>query len=90
MQRAMEEAREELKHLRVEGSAGGGAVQIEVTGDGNVEKVTLTDEAAKAGDRGMLEDMILAALRDGLGRATRVREERLSKVTGGLDLPGLF
>jgi len=90
MQRAMDEAREELKNLRVQGNAGGGAVEVEVTGDGNVEKVTLSDEAASSGDRGLLEDLILAALRDGLSKAGRIRDERLSKVTGGLDLPGLF
>jgi len=90
MQRAMDEAREELRDARVEGTAGGGAVRVEVTGDGRVEKVALTDEVVASGDRAMLEELLLAALRDGLTKASRMSEERLSKVTGGLNLPGLF
>ena len=89
MQRAMEEAREELRRATFEGSAGGGAVRVQVTGDGRVERLELSDEVVRGGDRALLEDLVLAALRDGLGRAARAREERLARVTGGLNLPGL-
>ena len=90
MQRAMDEVREELKETTVDGIAGGGEVRVEVTGDGRVTKVEIGDEAAKSGDKGMLEELVLAALRDGIQRATQLRETRLSKVTGGLNLPGMF
>lgn len=89
MQRAMDEAREELRTTTVEGTAGGGIVSVAVTGDGHVQKVELSDDAMRLGDKAALEDLLLAALRDGIGRATKLREERLSKVTGGLNLPGL-
>lgn len=89
MQRAMDEAREELKRAVFDGSAGGGAVRVQVTGDGRVERVELSDEVVQGGDRPLLEDLVLAALRDGLSRAARAREERLAQVTGGLNLPGL-
>ena len=89
MQRAMDDAREELRAIRIEGTAGGGTVKVEVTGDGRVEKVELTDEVVASGDRTMIEDLLLAALRDGLSKASRTSEERLSRVTGGLNLPGL-
>lgn len=89
MQRAMEEAREELRTTTVEGTAGGGIVSVTVTGDGRVDKVELTDDAMRLGDKSALEDLLLAALRDGLGRAAKMSEERLAKVTGGLNLPGL-
>jgi hypothetical protein len=90
MQKALDEAREELKSTTVEGTAGGGAVTATVTGDGNVEALHITDEALASSDRRGLEELVLAALRDGHAKAKRVREERLSKVTGGLNLPGLM
>ena len=90
MQRAMDEAREELKEATVDGIAGGGEVRVQVSGDGRVTKVEISDEAARSGDRQMLEELLMAALRDGISRATQMRETRLAKVTGGLNLPGLF
>lgn len=89
MQRAMDEAREELRTATVEGTAGGGVVRATVTGDGQVEKIHIAEEALRPGDRSLLEEMVLAAVRDGITRATRLREERLAKVTGGVQLPGL-
>lgn len=89
MQREMDKARADVTALRVNGTAGGGAVSVELDGDGMVLRVTIAPDADLS-DRSMLEDLMLAALRDGIGRAARLREERLSKVTGGLNLPGLF
>lgn len=90
MQRAMDEAREELRDTTVDGTAGGGMVRAVVRGDGQVEKVEIADEALRQGDKSLLEEMVLAAVRDGIGRANRLSEERLAKVTGGLNLPGLM
>jgi len=89
MQRALEDAREELRGARVEGSAGGGVVRTSVTGDGQLEGIQIAAEVVRAADRSMLEELVLAAVRDGLAKAARLREERLSKVTGGLQLPGM-
>ncbi len=89
MQRAMDEARAELRETIVDGSAGGGVVRAKVTGEGQVEKIEISDEALRAGDKSLLEELVLAAVRDGIDRATRLREQRLAKVTGGLNLPGL-
>ena len=90
MQRAMEEARAELRLERVLGTAGGGVVTMSVNGHGEVESVTITPEAIKGASREELEELVLAAVRDGIAKATRLREERLAKVTGGLQLPGLM
>lgn len=94
MQRELDRAREELKSTRVEGTAGGGAVRVEVSGDGMVLKVHIAPEAAadvaRGRDSSLLEDMVLAACRDGIQRANAVREERLARVTGGLNLPGIL
>lgn len=86
MQREMDKARAEVAQMRVDGTADGGAVRVEVDGEGMVHAIAIADDA----DRSKLEGLVLEALRDGIGRARRLREERLSKVTGGLNLPGLF
>jgi DNA-binding YbaB/EbfC family protein len=90
MQRQLDRLRAELAEQVVEGSAGGGAVRIEVTGDRKVRSVHIADEVAQAGDRQMLEDLIQAAITDGIQKAERLAEQTLSKVTGGLQLPGMF
>jgi len=90
MQKAMEEAREELATTTVEGTAGGGVVRVTVRGDGQVEGIEVSDEAFQQQDKALFQEMLLAAVRDGIERARRLSEERLAKVTGGLDLPGLM
>jgi len=90
MQREMDLAREEIADMTVEGSAGGGAARVEVNGDGTVKAVHLSSEAQEGDDKSALEDLILAAIRDAQTRAEQVKRERLSEVTGGMDLPGLF
>lgn len=90
MQRELDRVREELRNTTVEGSAGGGAVVVTVTGDRNVASISISPEALEQADKALLEDLILSALRDGNARAAKLAEERLGKVTGGVRLPGLF
>lgn len=90
MQRELDRVRNELRNKTVEGTAGGGVVKVWVTGDRQVTRVEISAEAIKDGDKAMLEDLVLAALRDGIGRASRLADESLAKVTGGMNLPGLF
>jgi DNA-binding YbaB/EbfC family protein len=89
MHRQMEKTREELRKTQLEGSAGGGAVRVAVNGEGQVLKIEISKEAIESRDKTLLEDLVLAAVRDGLTRASTLREERLSKISGGLSLPGL-
>lgn len=90
MQKDLERAREDLKSARVEGSAGGGAVRVEVDGDGKILAVHIQPEALGTKDPGMIEDLVLAAARDAQTKANALREERIGRVSGGLNLPGLF
>ncbi|MFT7677594.1 MAG: DNA-binding YbaB/EbfC family protein [Planctomycetota bacterium] len=89
MQRAFDEAQSELSELEVCGTAGGGVVQVTLNGQGEASSITITQEAYGAG-REAMEELVLAALRDGVIKANLVRKERMSKVTGGLDLPGMM
>jgi DNA-binding YbaB/EbfC family protein len=89
MQRELDRAREELRTARIEGMAQNGAVRVEVNGEGMVLKVHIKPELASSGDVTNLEELVLAAMRDALQRSSAMREERLARVTGGLNLPGL-
>lgn len=90
MQRELDRVQADLARQVVTGSSGGGAVQVEVSGQGEVLKLSISERAHADCDRAQLEDLVLAALRDGIGRAAQARKERLARVTGGLNLPGLF
>jgi hypothetical protein len=90
MQRDLDRVREELRQKTVEGTAGGGVVRVLVTGDRQVTKVEIAPEVLAGGNTSLVEDLVLTALRDGIGRAAKLAEETLGKVTGGVNLPGLF
>jgi DNA-binding YbaB/EbfC family protein len=88
MQRDLELAREELKSARVTGTAGGGVVSLDADGDGQILAVRIQPAIAE-GDKSLLEDLVLAAARDAFAKAAVLRQERLARVSGGLNLPGL-
>lgn len=90
MQHKLDQVREELKSEVLVGTGGGGVVRVDVNGDGEVQSVHIDEKVAASGDPALIEDLLLAALRDGIGQARRLRKERLGAVTGGLYLPGLF
>lgn len=89
MQAEMARAEQELQALRVEGSAGGGAVRAAVTGKLDLLSVTIDPEVVDPADVEMLQDLVVAAVGDALAQARRAGEERMARVTGGLRLPGM-
>jgi DNA-binding YbaB/EbfC family protein len=90
LQAQMAQAQAALAEATVMGSAGGGAVTIEMTGDQAVRAVKIKPEVVDPEDVAMLEDLILAAFNDALEKSRKLAEERLAPLTGGLELPGLF
>ena len=78
----------ELETLTVEGSAGGGAVKVVMTGKQIVESVTIEPEAAEEVD--LLQDMVLAAVNDASTKAQELAAQKMSVVTGGMNIPGLM
>ena len=90
MQRELDRVREELKTRTVEGTAGGGAVRVTASGDRTVVKVELSAELLTRPDKTLLEDLVLAATRDAQAKAARLAADAMAKVTGGIQLPGLF
>jgi DNA-binding YbaB/EbfC family protein len=89
MQADMAAAQDALAEATVEGSAGGGMVKVVVTGAGDVQAVRIAPEAVDPDDVEMLEDLVLAAVNDGLRRAHELAEEKMGGITGGIDLGGL-
>jgi hypothetical protein len=88
MQAEMARVQEELKDERVEASVGGGAVKVAITGELQVQSVTIDPLAIDADDISLLEDMIAAAVNEALRQAQDLAARKMSAVTGGLGLPG--
>ena len=89
MQQDMAEAQEQLKHEEVEASAGGGMVKVKVSGDLVVKAITIDADAIDPEDPELLQDMVLAAVNEGLRAAQELQQNKLGGLTGGLDLGGL-
>lgn len=89
MQADMQAAQDALAAETVEGSAGGGMVKVTVSGSGTVQKVSIDPSVVDPDDVETLEDLVVAAVADGLRRASELQSSRLGAVTGGLDLGSL-
>ena len=84
MQRQMEEAQKELEEKEVTAAAGGGAVEVTVSGKHEVTKIKLSEEVVDPDDIEMLEDMIAAATNEALRQVESESAAVMSKLTGGL------
>ena len=89
MQQDMVAAQEQLKNETVEASAGGGMVKVVVSGDLEVKSITIAPEAIDPDDPELLQDMVLAAVNEGLRSAQELAANKMGGLTGGLDLGGL-
>jgi hypothetical protein len=90
MQARMAQAQQELAGKRVEASVGGGAVSVTADGQQNILAVRIDPEAVKAGDAEMLQELVLTGVNEALKKSRDLAAAELSKVTGGLNLPGMF
>lgn len=90
MQIKMKKVQEELATREFVGGAGGDAIQVTVNGSMQVTKVQVKPEVATAGDAEMLQDLILAATNDALKTAKTTSDTEMQKITGGMNMPGLF
>ncbi len=84
MQRQMEEAQQALEEKEVTATAGGGAVEVTVSGKKEVIKVKLAEEVVDPEDIEMLEDLIVAATNEALRKVEEFSQQSMSKITGGL------
>ena len=82
----LQKIQQELETLTVEGSAGGGAVKVTMTGKQIVEAVVIDPEAAEEVE--LLQDMVLAAVNDAAAKAQEMAAQKMAVVTGGMNIPG--
>jgi hypothetical protein len=90
MQKQMAQMQEELATRTVEATAGGGLVTVVVTGGLEVQEIKIDQEALDPEDMELLEDAILVAVNEALKKAQEMVASEMSKITGGLNIPGLF
>ena len=90
MQADMMKAQEELESKSYEAAAGGGVVRAVVSGKKEVTSVTIDPEAVDPDDVEMLQDLIVAAVNEALRKANDDANTQMSKLTGGMNLGGMF
>jgi len=90
MQEQMQKAQEELAASRITGSAAGGLVQIEISGDFRVQSVKISKDAIDPEDAETLEDLVIVAVNDALAKVQAESSQKMGAVTGGLKIPGLM
>ena len=84
MQRQMEEAQKAVEEMEMSATAGGGVVEVTVSGKKEVLKVKLAEEVVDPEDIEMLEDLIVAATNEALRKIDDASQQSMSKITGGL------
>lgn len=89
VQAQMAQAQEELKETTLEVTAGGGAVRIVITGAQEVRHVQIDPSAVDADEVEMLQDLVMSAMNEAIGRSKALERERMSSIAGGMGLPGM-
>ncbi len=90
LQSKMMKLQEELTEKTVESSSGGGMVKVTANGRQQILSIQLEKEVVDPDDVEMLQDLILAAVNDALAKAQEMVSSEMSKLTGGLNIPGLM
>lgn len=92
LQKKLKEKQDALADKEYEASSGGGMVTVKVTGKGEILSVKIDPEVVSKDDIDMLQDLIVAASNEALGRAQEAQQDEMSQMMGGLGLkiPGLF
>ncbi len=88
MQKEMAKLQEEIEQRTVEASAGGGAVTVVATGKKEIVSIAIKPEVIDPEDVEMLQDLITAAVNEAIRQADEMLSREMSKITGGMNLPG--
>lgn len=90
MQAKMARIQQELEGREVEATAGGGMVTARVNGKQQILELKIEQAVVDPEDVEMLEDLVIAAVNEGLKKSQEMVQEEMSKVTGGMNIPGMF
>lgn len=89
MQKKMAEMQEELKQRTVEATSGGGMITVTATGSLEIQNIEIDPTVVDPNDVGMLQDLVVAACNEALRKAREMMENEMSKITGGMKIPGM-
>jgi DNA-binding YbaB/EbfC family protein len=89
LQAEMLKMQEEAKKKTVEATAGGGMVTVVASGGGEIVSIKIEQDVVNPDDVEMLQDLVMAAVNEALRRAQEMVNQEMSKLTGGLQMPGL-
>ena len=90
MQKQMAEMQEDLASKTLEVSSGGGAVKVTVTGEKQITDLQINPEVVDPDDVEMLQDLVMTAVNEALRQMDESVNSQMSKITGGMNMPGLF
>jgi DNA-binding YbaB/EbfC family protein len=90
LQSKMAKMQEEMAERTVEGTAGGGMVKVVANGRQQVMSIVIEKEVVDPEDLDMLQDLVLAAVNDALNKSQEMVASEMGKLTGGMNIPGLF
>ena len=90
MQEDMQNFQAEFENREFTASAGGGMIEVTMTGNHEMKKITIDPEAVDPEDVEMLEDYLVIAINDVVKKIAETQEAEMGAITGGLNIPGLF
>ena len=90
LQKQMEEAQKDLETKEFEASVGGGALTVRVSGKKELKDIIIKPEVVDPDDVEMLQDLVLTAVNEALKKAEEETNSSMGKLTGGLNIPGMF
>jgi len=90
MQRQMEEMQAEMANKSLEVSAGGGAIKVTINGEKQITDLTISPDVVDPDDVEMLQDLVISAVNEAIRQMDESTSSQMSKITGGMNLPGLF
>ena len=90
MQQQMMEMQKAIEEKEFVASVGGGMVTVSVNGKKDIQKVSIDPEVVDPEDVETLEDMILGALKEAMAKADEETQREMSRITGGMNIPGMF
>ena len=90
VQKEMEKMQKQLEETEVEASVGGGAVTAKTNRKKEILSITIDESVVDPEDVEMLQDLVLAAVNEALRNADEMATEQMNKITGGMNIPGLF
>lgn len=90
MQAEFQRVQQEAEEITADGSSGGGMVKVVANGKQRVTSISIERDVVNPEDIEMLQDLILAATNEALSKVHEQVQEKMAKVTGGLNIPGLF